>query len=556
MKQEKQRVLIASPVRQKKLILAEFLESLAMLDTPGAELSFIFIDDNNDHDLLTDFARGKDNVRIFTEKSPISYFCDETTHYWREELIWKVAAFKDRFIELALAENYEYLFLIDSDLYLQPQTLSHLLSLNLDIVSEVFWTRWDPNLIPLPQVWVTDQYRLYQSSRGETLSEEEENLRTGEFLNLLSKPGTYKVGGLGACTLISRRALLLGVSFKELYNISFVGEDRHFCIRAAALGLELYADTHCPPFHIYRESELPKLQAYKKQITKDTLSPDLSDNLLITLSKINSNNTHNTAATNISGEPEPLPLSRILSPAYTKRKNNGSITLAMLVKNEAGRYLEQVLEQAAQYIDRAVILDDASEDDTVEVCRGILKNVPLTLVSNRESYFNNEIVLRKQLWQMALETEPDWIIILDADEIFEAGAPEELRKLAQQPDIYYYSFRLYDMWDETHYREDEYWNAHRWYRPFWVRYQPGFSYIWKETPQHCGRFPINLGELRGETSELRIKHLGWMRPKDRLNKYFRYKKLDPQSIYGIAEQYSSILAPRPNLVPWIERLPV
>ena len=29
------------------------------------------------------------------------------------------------------------------------------------------------------------------------------------------------------------------------------GEDRHFCIRAAALGLSLYVDTHYPAYHIY-----------------------------------------------------------------------------------------------------------------------------------------------------------------------------------------------------------------------------------------------------------------------------------------------------------------
>ncbi|PHJ38274.1 hypothetical protein P378_10605 [Desulforamulus profundi] len=41
-----------------------------------------------------------------------------------------------------------------------------------------------------------------------------------------------------------------------------------------------------------------------------------------------------------------------------------------------------------------------------------------------------------------------------------------------------------------------------------------------------------------------------MKPEDRLHKYYRYKKLDPRAHYGIAEQYESILDPRPNLVPW------
>lgn len=505
----KKRILIASPVRQKKKILKEFLESLTLLDTTELELDFAFIDDNNEHNLLTDFARDKDNVRVFPGKSRDSYLCNEETHYWQEDLIWKVAAFKNRFLSMALEEGYDYLFLVDSDLYLHPQTISHLASLDKDIISEVFWTKWTPELDPLPQVWVTDNYSFYHVRRNETLSEKEKNQRSMDFVKMLSKPGTYKVGGLGACTLISRKALSMGVSFNEIYNISFPGEDRHFCIRAVALGLELYADTHYPPFHIYRESELPKLKEYKAQISP----PSTGVNLI----------SHEVGNT---------------------------ITLAMLVRNEADRYLERVLKHAIQYIDSAVILDDASEDNTVEVCRKVLHGIPLKLVSNKEPCFNNEIILRKQLWDMTVETDPDWILILDADEIFEDKAPEILRSLAKKTEVDYYAFRLYDMWDEKFYREDTYWCAHKYYRPFMVRYLPNSTYMWKETPQHCGRFPLNITDLRGETSQLRIKHLGWMKPEDRLKKYYRYKELDPGSIYGIAEQYNSILDPKPNLIPW------
>jgi hypothetical protein len=70
--------------------------------------------------------------------------------------------------------------------------------------------------------------------------------------------------------LISRKALVAGVSFAEIKNLSFWGEDRHFCIRAAALGFSLYVDTHFPAYHIYRESELSGIASYK---TKGTVLP-------------------------------------------------------------------------------------------------------------------------------------------------------------------------------------------------------------------------------------------------------------------------------------------
>lgn len=510
----RKRVLLGSPVKQKEAILKEFLRSLDKLERGELQLDFVFVDDNNEHSLLDHFASKRKNVLIIkADKVEDMYVCDEKTHHWNERLIWKVAAYKNLIIDRAIKGGYDYLFLVDSDLYLHPKTITHLVKQNKDIVSEVFWTKWEPNLAPMPQVWVADQYKLFFARREETLDEEEVKRRMQEFLDMLKKPGIYKVGGLGACTLISRNALLKGVSFSEIYNLSLWGEDRHFCVRAVALGLELYADTHFPPFHIYRESDLEELKNYKRKMG------------LVKEKKQGTN---------------------------SKRGKGDKITLAMLVRNEAGRFLKQVISNARQYIHNAVILDDASEDDTIEVCRETLEGIPLTIASNPTSGFANEINLRKKLWQMAIDTQPDWILILDADELFEASAPPILKKLAQNTDVYWYAFRLFDMWTETHYREDRYWCAHQFYRPFMVRYVPGYNYQWHESPLHCGRFPINIGNFKGENHFLRIKHLGWIRPEDRLAKYYRYKKLDPGCRYGIAEQYESILDPSPNLVKWEE----
>ncbi|CEJ06096.1 Glycosyl transferase, group 2 protein [Acididesulfobacillus acetoxydans] len=591
------KILLASPVKQKERILAEFLESVENLDTQDCQLEFAFIDDGNSHDLLTRFAGRNKATRLFrpgkdcmdlsfskakedppfpaaergstlpapkrdstppaaepdsaphaTERdrtgdrpSPPEddrYLCDEETHHWRRDLIRKVAHYKDFLIDLAVREAYDHLFLVDSDLYLHPQTLRHLVSLGKNIVSEVFWTRWQPDMPPLPQVWVSDEYTLYKSTPGEgVLSQEEITRRTGRFISLLSRPGTYKVGGLGACTLISREALSRGVSFRQIYNLSFLGEDRHFCVRAAALGLELYADTHFPPFHFYRESDGPDLLQYKERLIKHGESEPAEE---IGKEK------------DTKGQPaEKKPCGELPSKAPgSAAPERPRLTLAMLVRNEADRYLSQVLRQASQYINSAVILDDASEDCSAEICRRELADLPLTLVSNPEPGFQNEINLRKQLWNLACETSPEWILILDADEIFEEKAAASLRGLLTDPEAFFFAFRLYDMWAEGFYREDTYWNAHHTYRPFLVRYQAGLSYQWRETPQHCGRFPLTVLEFPGKRSDLRVKHLGWQRPSDRLRKYERYKKLDPLAAHGVAGQYESILDPKPHLLPW------
>ncbi|MEN6350452.1 MAG: hypothetical protein ABFD08_13790 [Syntrophomonas sp.] len=260
------RVLIGSPVRQKAEILREFLRGCRELALGDLIVDYLFMDNNTEAEasqLLGSFAQEIPNTSIIETQNEAQYYCDEKTHIWDEELIWKVAGFKNKIIKKALKDDYDYLFLVDSDLVLHPLTLIHLISLGKDIVSEIFWTKWEPDFMELPQVWVSDQYNLFDSTRGESLTPEETALRIIRFIGQLKTPGVYRVGGLGACTLIHKKALQAGVNFSPIYNISFVGEDRHFCIRAAALGLELFVDTHYPAYHIYRISDLDELEDFK-----------------------------------------------------------------------------------------------------------------------------------------------------------------------------------------------------------------------------------------------------------------------------------------------------
>ncbi len=231
---------------------------------------------------------------------------------------------------------------------------------------------------------------------------------------------------------------------------------------------------------------------------------------------------------------------------------NPRLTLSMVVHNEEKRYLRSALERHRRYIRDAVIIDDGSTDGTAELCLEVLQGIEVKLVRNPSSKFSNEIELRKQQWHETLATNPEWILNLDADEWFEDAFEREVPALLEREDVYLYSFRLYDFWNESAYREDEWWQAHRYYRPLLLRYRPDYAYVWRETKQHCGRFPENIYGLHNEISHLRLKHMGWAKPEDRLSKYQRYMELDPQGRDGSLEHYRSILDPSPNLAAWIE----
>jgi len=267
------KVLIGSPIRQEPEILEEFLDSIRNLWMEDLLADALFIDDNEifeSQSMLRDFSLPYGRVTVLPGSSLWTtaeiYLCDEHTHHWREELIRKVARYKDAILSAAVEGGYDFVFLVDSDLVLNPITLLHLVSTGKDIVSEIYWTRWTPEQeVELPQVWLKDQYDMFRQDPGETLSPEEITRRTAEFLAQLRQPGIYRVGGLGGCTLISRPALLKGVSFQEIPNLGLRGEDRHFCVRAAALGIELWVDTHFPCYHLYRRSDLAGLPAYKEK---------------------------------------------------------------------------------------------------------------------------------------------------------------------------------------------------------------------------------------------------------------------------------------------------
>ncbi|ACJ34929.1 CDP-glycerol glycerophosphotransferase family protein [Anoxybacillus flavithermus] len=287
----KKRVLIGSPVHQKAPILQLFLTSLEYLNTEGLEVHYLFIDDNESEDakrVLLDFVRKKSTAYVLNSANSQKYICDENTHYWNEGLVWKVAHFKNIIIQFALEKDFDYLFFIDSDIVLHPETLQKLIEAKKDIISNIFWTKWQPDLPELPQVWVFDQYGQYYYKRGEKLTKEQIQDRHQQFLDMLRKPGIYEVGGLGACTLISRRALQSGVSFSEIKNVSFWGEDRHFCIRAQALGFDLFVDTHYPAFHIYRDSDKEKAEEYMIRHIQEKMEKELFYKIKVTFESIGS----------------------------------------------------------------------------------------------------------------------------------------------------------------------------------------------------------------------------------------------------------------------------
>ncbi|GAI87059.1 unnamed protein product, partial [marine sediment metagenome] len=120
----------------------------------------------------------------------------------------------------------------------------------------------------------------------------------------------------------------------------------------------------------------------------------------------------------------------------------------MLMRNEANRFLKEVLEEVTSYVDEIVISDDASTDDSVYIANQF-KNAHIW--KHPISRFRDEQnKLREELLNYTLARNPDWILALDADEILENKFKKEIRKM-MEASINWYQFIRCDMWNETHY---------------------------------------------------------------------------------------------------------
>ena len=244
-------IISFTPVRTSAPILEAFLDRLRGEDLTERWLWDDGIPDGVD---LTGFeVIGRSGIAAtgatpHQQGSDYEGSANKVTHTWTGSAVSRVAGFKnhalDRFYQDYTAPS-DAIFLVDSDVMVQPGTVAHLAAAEADVIAAVYWTQWEPSRPWMPQVWDFDNY----------------SFRGPDSVVRLRTPGHYNVGGLGACTLISRAVIAADVDFTPLPNLSITGEDRWFCIRAAAAGFTLEACTHVEamPFHVYRDEQLATL---------------------------------------------------------------------------------------------------------------------------------------------------------------------------------------------------------------------------------------------------------------------------------------------------------
>lgn len=520
---ETKKILVGSPVRQKHLVLAQFLAGLEEADKSGFSVSYYFIDDNVDEkstELLRNFAKNHDAIikkgNDLTRLGEFSkYVSDEVTHVWDTNTIQKVAFFKDTIIEYALNNRFDYLFFIDSDIVIDHRTLQQLVSRNVEIVSNVFWTQWKPNWQLEPQCfWIPALSRRDESPFSQKqIDIEDARQIQRDFFAKMRVPGIYKVDGLGACTLIAFSALEKGVRFKEIPNLGLLGEDRHFCIRAGALDISLYYDTVYPVYHIYREEYLDRVDEFKREGFKYDMCQTFVAEHQVKQSRVAE---IKRIIRKIGDYVDRKTVSKIKkkknrSIVYERNDCNQTIALQMIVRDQSLKYFEEALQSLNGIADFYIIADATNSGTGTEKVEEILSKQKCIIIHADASQTDYELF--QKLWIASEQYEPNWICAFFADEVIQEDAAKVIRYLIKNTTIDAYYFRRYDMWNKDEYREDSVWNTHKGYTPYLMRYQKDYQFHWDEGKYE--KFPDELSQLRYAGINLKVRCYQWADITDR-----------------------------------------
>ena len=199
------------------------------------------------------------------------------------------------------------------------------------------------------------------------------------------------------------------------------------------------------------------------------------------------------------------------------------LAICTMIRNESRNYLPALLLAWQEFADEIILLDNNDADDNADV--ELFDEVwqkPFHYEWRKEEAWGNEAPAREQLFNLAMKSDADWLLWLDAD-----MCPLRDPKPLMQPGIDAVAFPLYDLWSTTPlaYREDSYWKAHHCPR-IWAIRKPSVDFIpeWATQGLHCGHLPLNLMPIRVLTApnKYAILHYGYASSFDRMRKWRAY----------------------------------
>lgn len=208
---------------------------------------------------------------------------------------------------------------------------------------------------------------------------------------------------------------------------------------------------------------------------------------------------------------------------------------------EADRYLEASLKELKRLCDDAIICGNNTDPKTEKM----IKSYGFWFYRDDREWGKEQPNIKTDLLAKIAKLNPDWIVTLDADEVF---APEftreEAEKLIDTKEIAYY-FSIVNLYNDTeHFQHgpgiQRFWNIR------FFKFLPDHT-IYEKKNLHCGLAPPIFYNY-GWHAPFYVEHFGLMLKSDRIKKAERYKKYDPSAKFKAKEYYDDLerdYTPRP-----------
>lgn len=187
-------------------------------------------------------------------------------------------------------------------------------------------------------------------------------------------------------------------------------------------------------------------------------------------------------------------------------------------RGEADRYLFQVLKRIKPLVNEIAVLANNVDKKTLS----LLKKFNCVIYFDNQEWGKKQHIIKQNFYNKIAELNPDWILALDADEIFdERLTRKDLEEMANNELYDSYSFYFVQLWDNGYNPSLGFWN---------VRFYKYLSGEWTNKPLHSGLAPMWAYKTTWYAPFI-IIHYGLKNKNSREAKIARYKKYDPMAKY-------------------------
>lgn len=189
-------------------------------------------------------------------------------------------------------------------------------------------------------------------------------------------------------------------------------------------------------------------------------------------------------------------------------------------------YLEQTLKEFKRLCDETVICLNGVGENT----KKLIQSYGFHTVDDRREWGKFQHIIKRELVEGAVKKlNPDWVVALDMDEVFDQNVTREsLENLAQKGGAGYYFF-IVNLYNEGYARDWSFWNVRFW--------NFNINREWENKALHPGLAPKDAYRY-GNYAPYTVEHYGLKDVERRAQKVERYKLYDPDAKYKGRDYYN------------------